>query len=568
VADDQTDFVRKGRVGAAAGGTVKIAEISERPWQPLNSAKTGNAAGVCGPRCGTWQMWRHPAVGTGGNPMSARLLILIVAYNHEKKIKEVLDRIPEELNVYDIEILVIDDGSHDKTFGNSMAVAANGDYAFKLTVLRNPINQGYGGNQKIGYQYAILNAFDAVALVHGDGQYAPEKLPELAKPVLDGEADAVFGSRMLLKGGALAGGMPLYKFLGNKILSWYQNAVLGTKLSEFHSGYRVYSVSALTGIPFHLNTNDFHFDTEIIIQLLLAGKTIQEHPIPTYYGDEISSVNGLKYAKDVVVATTAVPLQKMGFFYQKKFEVTDLERLSSPYQPKLDFDSSHRRAVDGVAAGARVLDVGCGEGAVARALKDKNCTVTGIDSLPAELVQGVDAYHAIEIGAEPLPVDVSEYDTVLLLDSIEHLMSPEAFADELYRSLGRAPETSVIATTGNVAFFPVRVALLLGRLNYGRRGILDLDHKRLFTFSSFRALFEQRGFDVMETAGIPAPFALAIGNNRVAGLLSWTNKLLIGLSRGLFSYQIYLRLKPRPSLDWLLREAEREAEAQTGAINK
>jgi glycosyltransferase involved in cell wall biosynthesis len=172
--------------------------------------------------------------------------------------------------------------------------------SFPLGVLFNPINQGYGGNQKIGYHYALKNNFDFVALLHGDGQYAPEVLPELLKPLAQGAADAVFGSRMLIRGVALKGGMPRYKFVGNKILTWCQNRLLRTAFSEFHSGYRVYSTAALKKIPFDRNTNDFHFDTEIIIQLVIAGMRVRELPIPTHYGDEICHVNGIHYAWNVI----------------------------------------------------------------------------------------------------------------------------------------------------------------------------------------------------------------------------------------------------------------------------
>ena len=123
------------------------------------------------------------------------------------------------------------------------ATRNSGDIPFKITVLYNPVNQGYGGNQKIGYHYAIERGFDFVALLHGDGQYAPEFLPALIEPLLKGEADAVFGSRMMNKRDALKGGMPLYKFVGNRILTSIQNRVLGANLTEFHSGYRVYSVA-------------------------------------------------------------------------------------------------------------------------------------------------------------------------------------------------------------------------------------------------------------------------------------------------------------------------------------
>ena len=147
-----------------------------------------------------------------------------------------------------------------------------------VTVLYNARNQGYGGNQKLGYAYAIRHGFDFVVLLHGDGQYAPESIPDLLQPLLDGAADAVFGSRMLVAGAARRGGMPLYKYVGNRILTWFQNRMLGAHLSEFHSGFRAYRVSALAALPFERNSNVFHFDTEIIIQFLMAGFRVAEVP--------------------------------------------------------------------------------------------------------------------------------------------------------------------------------------------------------------------------------------------------------------------------------------------------
>jgi glycosyltransferase involved in cell wall biosynthesis len=222
-----------------------------------------------------------------------RLLVFVIAYHAETTLRRVLERIPSTLlHEVDCEVLVVDDASSDRTFevGSEYRDAHP---EMRLTVLRNQFNQGYGGNQKVGYAYAIAHGFDFVAMVHGDGQYAPEALPLLAAPLLEGRADAVFGSRMLTRWGALRGGMPLYKFLGNRVLTACQNAMLGTRLSEFHSGYRLYSVAALQRIPLRLNSSDFQFDTEIIIQLTNAKLRIVELPIPTYYGDEICRVNGL-----------------------------------------------------------------------------------------------------------------------------------------------------------------------------------------------------------------------------------------------------------------------------------
>jgi glycosyltransferase involved in cell wall biosynthesis len=173
-----------------------------------------------------------------------RVLIFIVAYNAEKTIESVLDRIPQELRTRNVEVLIIDDSSKDATFQTGLK-REDLTSDFKITILRTPVNQGYGGNQKLGYRYAIDNGFDVVALLHGDGQYAPEKLPALLEPFIRDEADAVFGSRMINKQDALKGGMPLYKWVGNQVLTAFQNRMLGSKLSEFHSGYRLYSTKAL-----------------------------------------------------------------------------------------------------------------------------------------------------------------------------------------------------------------------------------------------------------------------------------------------------------------------------------
>ena len=268
-----------------------------------------------------------------------RVLIFIVAYNAETTI-EGASRIPAHFTST-VSGLIIDDSSRDETFLNGLRYQQSHS-AFKITVLRTPENQGYGGNQKLGYRYAIDNGFDIVALVHGDGQYAPEKLPALLAPLLAGKADAVFGSRMIDKRAARAGGMPLYKWIGNQILTRFQNRMLGTQLSEFHSGYRLYSTTALARIPFEKNTNDFHFDTEIIVQLVLKNLRITELPIPTYYGDEICRVNGLKYVADIFTTMLRTRAHEMNIFFDRKFDVNPPEKPRSETRLRIITHSGDR----------------------------------------------------------------------------------------------------------------------------------------------------------------------------------------------------------------------------------
>src|SRR5438128_1398621 len=231
-----------------------------------------------------------------------RIGILVVAYNAESTLRQTLHRIPRELRPRIEEIFVFDDASKDRTQEIGLEVAQELEET-KLTVFKNPVNLMYGGNQRKGYQYAIERDLDIVVLLHGDGQYAPEVMQELLNPLERGEADMVMGSRMMIPGAALKGNMPYYKYYGNRILTWLENHLIGTRLSEFHSGYRAYSVRALRNIPLDDLTWNWHFDTQIILEFLKKGYRIAEVPIPTYYGDEICHVNGIPYALHCIAST-------------------------------------------------------------------------------------------------------------------------------------------------------------------------------------------------------------------------------------------------------------------------
>lgn len=484
-----------------------------------------------------------------------RILIFVVCYKAESTIKRVLDRIPADMwnsERFTTEVLIIDDQSSDQTFAKAHLYSLEHPER-TIHVLYNPRNLGYGGNQKVGYHYAIQNNFDVVVLLHGDGQYAPEYLPQMADPILKGEADAVFGSRMLQKRDALMGKMPFYKWIGNQILTGLQNRILKARLSEFHSGYRAYRVSALKDLPSEYNADYFDFDTDIIIQLLDTGKRIAEIPIPTFYGDEICRVNGVRYACRILSSCLLSRLNQAGLYYHPKFDyVADPNMV---YQSKLGYCSSHQFAFSRVQAGATVLDIGCGPGYMAEAMAGKGARVISIDKHLTPLTRA----HSIK----SIETDIENYtfenidenvDMVLLLDIIEHLKQPEQFLTRMRHAFaGRCPD--ILITTGNVGYFPVRLNLLFGAFHFGKRGILDMDHTRLFTFSSLARLLKNYGYKIVQINGLPTPFPLALGNRKIAHGLVALNRFLICLCRGLFSYQIAIQAKPLPTLDSLLRQA-------------
>jgi len=224
--------------------------------------------------------------------------ILVVAYNAESTIESTLSRIPKDIVASVHTILISDDKSKDLTSAKASNYAKSSDLPIEIVV--QPINLGYGGNQKFGYSWAIRNGWEIVVLLHADGQYAPEFISQIIDPLITNNADAVFGSRMINKKDALRGGMPKYKWIGNQILTFIQNKLTKQKFSEWHSGYRAYKVGALKEINLGLLSNGFRFDTQIILQLLAANKRIVEIPIPTFYGDEVSHVNGIEYAREII----------------------------------------------------------------------------------------------------------------------------------------------------------------------------------------------------------------------------------------------------------------------------
>ena len=231
-----------------------------------------------------------------------KILIFIPAYNVEKKIYSVIERMPKTIfkNNY-IKILIINDCSKDKTYEEISKATKDFNYTFE--VYNSTVNLGYGGVQKYAFQYAIDNEYDYAIMVHGDGQYAPEEIPNFISKFNDESLDAVFGSRMMSYKSALKGGMPFYKFLGNIFLTFIQNLILGSKISEFHSGYRSFKVDSLKKINFKDKANYYHFDTEIIIEFLKNKLKILEIYIPTHYGDEVSHLKSIPYGLKVLWTT-------------------------------------------------------------------------------------------------------------------------------------------------------------------------------------------------------------------------------------------------------------------------
>lgn len=225
-----------------------------------------------------------------------KIVVVMPAYCAAATIGDVIGRVSKKDMERIYEIIIVNDGSTDNT--KEVALRTQKKYG-KIKIIDHEVNKGYGAAQKTGYKEALKDGADIIILLHSDGQYAPEIMLDLTKPIEEGGADVVLGSRMLIRGGAMKGGMPLYKFIGNKFLTFCENLAYGLKLSEYHSGYMLYSRKALTTIPFEKLSNTFHFDGEMLIVTGKKGLRLAEMPIPTRYAGEKSHLNPIKYGLDV-----------------------------------------------------------------------------------------------------------------------------------------------------------------------------------------------------------------------------------------------------------------------------
>jgi len=240
-----------------------------------------------------------------------KIVVVKPAYNAAKTLKQTYDELPHD--IID-EVVLVDDHSRDETASVARDVGIK-------HVIRHDINKGYGANQKTCYKYALELGADIVIMVHPDYQYTPKLCTAMASLISTGVYECVLGSR-ILGTGALKGGMPVYKYIANRILTSFQNILLPYKLSEYHSGYRAFSSHLLNQLPLDENDDDFIFDNQMLLQIIYAGYEIGEITCPTRYMDDSSSISFVrssKYGLGVIKTTLEFRLAKWGFIESARF---------------------------------------------------------------------------------------------------------------------------------------------------------------------------------------------------------------------------------------------------------
>jgi SAM-dependent methyltransferase len=467
--------------------------------------------------------------------MHQRVGVLVLAHDASDSLVGTLDRIPIGFRDRIDELIVLDDASTDDTFPRAAAWARRNHFV-RTTVLRHTKHLGYGGNRKAGCRLAIEHGLDIVALLTGDERYAPESLPRLIRPLLDGKADASFGVRARTEPDP-HGEDRLTKAC-DRTLNWAGTRVLGAAgrageadadalrvFDGLRSGHRAYSVAALREIPFEANADGPDFDTQIFVQLAHEGKRVVEVELPVDGGS--SRAGGPRYALGVArdlyeyrratlgfstsdwVPTATDPAFKQGRGTSHDTLLAELEKLPS----------------------GRVLDLGCGSGLLAGRARELGHRVVGVDRTEIEGVRDrMNLFVRADLNAGiPQEAHVAAgYDVVIAADVLQHLVHPERLLRETRRVL--RPGGQVLVCVPNAVHWYARLRFASGHFDYDRRGLLDIDHLRFFTRRSLRRLIARTGYDLLD--------------EQVGGLPWRGQAALARLLPNLFAYQLIIRLTP------------------------
>ena len=478
--------------------------------------------------------------------VAPKIGIVIVAYNAASTLERSSIAFPIGLRPQIAGVLVSDDASQDSTFLVGLGYQQLSD--LPLTVIRQEQNLGYGGNQKAAYHWAIEHDLDIVVLLHGDGQYAPEELPNIVEPLVDGECDAVFGSRMMEKGAARRGGMPLYKFVGNRIL---------TTVPEHGDGHRpdrmAQRIPRLFGRraardPVRARTTTGSTSTRrSSFSSSRPGKRIVEIPIPTYYGDEICYVNGLGYARDVVTAVTALP------HAQDRLRHRRHRFASQDYEVKEGELSSHHTLAR---LGRGPARPGACSTSGARAVSSRpSCASTGTGSPASMWPKPKACASASTSSCSPISTPgINGAVTGRVRRRASRPMCSNTCADpervlEDARAL-LAPGGVVVACVPNFGHWYPRLRVASGTFAYERRGILDAGHVRFFTRRTFHQLVAARGLRRRARAGArsavrgPGPGRQGRRRPRVQGARQRSTGSRSRIAPSLFAYQFLAELRP------------------------
>ncbi len=466
-------------------------------------------------------------------PRAPRVALFLVECSDAKSLRKTIDRIPEAAATWLEEIVVMQGG--ETPAAEAELLNRRGP---DLRVHRQPRDPGFGGARKEALEYALQRNFDFALFLRGDGSQPPEELPRLLHPALCNEESMVIGSR--LAGRRSRRGSPPHtcRRLAHSIVAGAQNRILGIRLHDYFSSYRLYASRLVRCIPFQLNADDRLFDIQMLIQCRALGVSAAEVPISDTWREETSTRREIALVAGAWASAVDYRLHQLHLTRRGRYLVDR----GVHYTLKHSATGSHMQIVGAIAPGSRVLDLGCSQGLLARPLREKQVRVTGVDARPPHLVsEDLEDYHQRDL---ELPVELPTgriFDYVVVADVIEHVRN----RTQLLRSVRRylKEDGRLLISTPNIALWFYRLSLLVGRFEYGPRGVLDWTHVHLYTRDTFRRELQRAGFRVTEERVTALPFEVVFestGRSRAVRKMARLYHALARLWPKLFAYQIIL----------------------------
>jgi 2-polyprenyl-3-methyl-5-hydroxy-6-metoxy-1,4-benzoquinol methylase len=440
---------------------------------------------------------------------------------------DAVERLPDAVARHLAEIAVLV-GSPPGAAAESPRLSALSRRFANLRVHADPRRYGFGGRRKIALEYALAGAFDHVLLLDPDEEAPPEELARLWAAALGDEAQAV----VAVHAGERA---------RRAAARWLHARVLGTSLGDWASSYRLYSCAALRRVPFHLDSDDRRFDTEILIQLRALGAVVREVALDRPGRDhDFSIARSLACAVDY-------RLHQLHVTRRGRYLVDRDVRYTLKRHPS----SSHAQILDAIRPGSRVLDLGCSQGLLAEPLRAKGVRVVGVDSGPPAGVSGaLEAYHQRDLEQPLVLPEGRAFDYVVVADVIEHVVRRVELLKSVRRHL--RSDGRLLISTPNIAIWFYRLSLAAGRFEYGPRGILDETHVHLFTRATFRREVESAGFKILRERVTGLPFEVVFestGRSRLVRALASGYHALARLWPEMFAYQFLFEAEVATLLD-------------------
>jgi SAM-dependent methyltransferase len=452
-------------------------------------------------------------------------------------IRKTLSRIPTELSNWFEEVVIMLDRPAGSALSSAMTL--RGENPFALRFHRPPRDSGFGAIRKAAFEYALLKGFDQVIVMRGDTTDPPEKLPGLIRLALADPA------RFVLATPVDRGGSSSARRLSHRVSTFIQNRILGMRLKDYRTSFRLYPSEALARIPFQLDADDALFDTEIILQMRALGIPIHEAPLINEHRD-VGHGDNSRPPADPTARRVPHDFLACAAALGYRFHQIHLTRNGRylvdhdiHYTLKRSSTGSHAQIVSAIENGSAVLDLGCSNGLLARPLLEKDVRVTGVDAGPGErLSKELAGYYQRDLDL-PLELPYERvFDYVVCADVIEHLRNRAQLLRGARRYL--KPDGKLIISTPNIALWFYRLSLLVGRFEYGPRGILDETHVHLYTGSTFRREVEKAGFTVLRQRVTSLPFEVVFestGRSRLVRGLESAYHQLAALWPSMFAYQ-------------------------------